>query len=160
MNNINYTTSNKNIILDNSITKIKQYANGNIDEFNSDEIEYNNKLPENHGSKWLEEDNNKLIKLLQKYDISKIATKLGRTEGSIKAKIKKIIMEEYLNGVSIESVSDKLNLIYKDVKSIIKIYLDKESDTEIRILEKENNLLKLRLENYRLKKEIQEYNNL
>lgn len=160
MNNINYTTSNKNIILDNSISKIKQYANENIDEFNSDEIEYNKKLPENHGSKWLEEDNNKLIKLLQKYDINKIAIKLGRTEGSIKAKIKKIIMEEYLNGVDIDTISNKLNLIYKDVKSIIKIYLDKESDTEIRILEKENNLLKLRLENYRLKKEIQEYNNL
>ena len=51
-----------------------------------------------------------------------------------------------------------LNIIYKNVKSIIKIYLDNNCDNEINILEKENKLLKLKIENFKLRSELKEIN--
>jgi hypothetical protein len=57
-------------------------------------------------------------------------------------------------------ISSELNLPLKSVKSIIKIFIDKECENEIKILEKENKLLKLKIENYNLRKELKKINNL
>ena len=59
-----------------------------------------------------------------------------------------------MQGEDAEKISKELNIIYKNVKSIIKIYLDNNCDNEINTLEKENKLLKLKMENMELRKNI------
>jgi hypothetical protein len=139
----------------------------------------NKNLPTNYGNKWTEEEKNILIKMLKGSTkivsdddsssnnkiilddstirdkiIIKIANKLGRTEGGVKGEIKKIVFDKYMKGEDAESISKELNLVFKSVKSIIKIYLEKECDIEINNLEKENKLLKLKIENINLRNEL------
>ena len=138
----------------------------------------NKNLPTNYGNKWTDEEKKILIKMLKSktnFDsdddssnnkiilddntirdkiIIKIANKLGRTEGGVKGEIKKIVFDKYMKGEDAESISQELNLVFKSVKSIIKIYLEKECDIEINNLEKENKLLKLKIENIKLRNEL------
>jgi hypothetical protein len=144
-------------------------------------------VPKKYGSKWTDDDRRKLVNMLKNsskiivnidentknnifeyspnhnsdsdFLIKKIADKLYRTEGGIRAEIKKIIFDDYTRGKTTEQISDNLNLTYKNVKSVIKIQLDKECDNEIILLEKENKLLKLKVENKRLKSELIILNN-
>lgn len=141
-----------------------------ISEENSDEelereLESKTNLPKNFGNKWTEKDKKKLLSYLidSKKNISfelddplinKLAKKFSRSVGGIKAEIRRIVFEKYINGNDIENISAELNIIYRDVKQIIKLHLEKESENEINILEKENKLLKLRIENIKLRKEL------
>lgn len=139
-------------------------------------------VPKKYGSKWTDDDRRKLVNMLKKSSkiivnldentkndifeyspnhnsdndnlIKKIADKLDRTEGGIRAEIKKIVFNDYTRGKTTEQISENLNLTYKNVKSVIKIQLDKECDNEILLLEKENKLLKLKVENKKLKNEL------
>ncbi len=118
-------------------------------------------LPENFGNKWTDQDKMILIDMLKQIsnrdldmNICKIANKLKRTEGGVKGEIKKIIMDRYLQGESAEDIANTLNILYRNVKSIIKIYLDKDADNEINNLSKENKLLKLKIENIELRKHL------
>ena len=135
-------------------------------------------VPKNYGNKWTEQEIDKLIRMLKKsstlnmtknniFDcsptnnsdgnqiIKKIAKKLDRTEGGVKGEITKIIYDRYMNGQTAEQISDSLNITFRNVKSLIKIQLDKESENEIISLEKENKLLKLKIENKRLRQELE-----
>ena len=139
------------------------------------ELQVNKKIPINYGSKWTDKDRNELIKLLKNkkkenengkiisYDnelelkkvfILEMGNKLGRTEGGIISEVKKIIFNMYMNGDTPEKISNDLNLTFKAVKSIIKIFIDKECEQEIKTLEKENKLLRLKIDNYNLRKEL------
>jgi hypothetical protein len=140
------------------------------------ELQVNKKNPINYGSKWTDKDRNELIKLLKNIKkeseknkiisnndnelelkriiILEIGNKLGRTEGGIISEIKKIIFNMYMNGSDFENISSELNLTFKAVKSIIKIFIDKECEQEIKTLEKENKLLRLKIDNYNLRKEL------
>jgi len=139
------------------------------------ELQVNKKIPINYGSKWTDKDRNELIKLLKNkkkeneknkiisYDnelelkkvlILEMGNQLGRTEGGIISEVKKIIFNMYMNGDNAEKISDDLNLTFKAVKSIIKIFIDKECEQEIKTLEKENKLLRLKIDNYNLRKEL------
>ena len=118
-------------------------------------------LPENYGNKWTDQDKRILVSMLKDItnkdldlNICKIAQTLKRTEGGIKGEIKKIIMDKYLQGESAEDIALTLNILYRNVKSIIKIYLDKDADNEIINLSKENKLLKLKIENIELRKHL------
>jgi len=133
-------------------------------------------LPKNYGNKWTEEERKELLNMVMNsqnenvdnmikrdnnddiefkgIDIIKIANKLGRTEGGIRSEIKKIIYNKYIEGDNPEKISKDLNLTFKCVKSIIKIFIEKESEQEISLLEKENKLLKLKIENYNLRKSL------
>lgn len=145
------------------------------------ELQVNKKIPINYGSKWTDKDRNELIKLLKNikkekesektkiisYDnelelkktlILEIGNKLGRTEGGIISEVKKIIFNMYMNGDNAENISNELNLTFKAVKSIIKIFIDKECEQEIKSLEKENKLLRLKIENYNLRIELKKIN--
>lgn len=142
----------------------------NLDEeYDNLEKELDNKInknyPKNYGSKWSDKDKIKLSKYLinSKYQIffdsddiliNKLANKFGRSVGGIKAEIRRMVFEKYINGEDIELISKTYNIIYRDVKQIIKLHLEKESDNEINILEKENKLLKLRIENIKLRDEL------
>jgi hypothetical protein len=117
--------------------------------------------PENFGNKWSDQDKQILISMLKDItnrdldtNICNIANKLKRTEGGVKGEIKKIIMDKYLQGESAEDIANNLNILYRNVKSIIKIYLDKDADNEIINLSKENKLLKLKIENLELRKHL------
>ncbi len=135
-------------------------------------------LPQNYGTKWSDEDKTKLLKLLHKYNkenndskdkniisdpksltiyncIGKIASKLKRSNGGVEAEIKKIIFEKYLEGNSPEKISSELNLVYKNVKYILKQKIDTEYDFQVRNLEKENKILRLKIDNIKLKKELE-----
>ncbi len=138
-------------------------------EYENLEKELDNKInknyPKNYGSKWSDKDKIKLSKYLinSKYQIffdsddiliNKLANKFGRSVGGIKAEIRRMVFEKYINGEDIELISKTYNIIYRDAKQIIKLHLEKESDNEINILEKENKLLKLRIENIKLRDEL------
>lgn len=131
------------------------------------EQEINQKQPPNYGNKWDDADKERLIKLLNKYNIksldenekiNKIAKKLERTVGGIKYEIKRIIYEKYFRGIDAENISKEFNLSYRDIKFIIRNYIEKDSDKDILMLERENKILRLKIENFKLKKELKEIN--
>ena len=117
--------------------------------------------PKNYGNRWSEEDKKQLIELLKQNQSQNkeinyidIATKLGRSEGGIKGEVKKMILSRYLNGEDPESIALDINIQYKFVKILIKTYIENEIDSDINNLEKENKLLKLKMENMELRKSI------
>lgn len=123
-----------------------------------DTIDYDNK-PKNFGNKWSDEDKQQLVEMLKQnqekeIDYNVIAIKLGRSEGGVKAEVKKIILTRYLNGEEPDLIALDLNVQYKFVKILIKTYIENEIDTDINNLEKENKLLKLKMENMELRKNI------
>ena len=122
--------------------------------------------PINHGTKWSSDDRKILFKALKRNTsllddfnniiITQLAKKLGRTEGGIKAEIKKNIIERYFKGVEIEVISVEMNIMIYLIKSTIKMYIERDCDAEIHNLEKENKLLTLKINNMMLKKQIKE----
>jgi len=173
----------------NTLTKLEtsESANSsnsvNSDEINNDntlisklEVEFENetviktiKMPENYGSKWKDDEKQKLIKILKtkndkisedkytitKYDVlTKIAKKLGRSEGGILFEIKKIVYERYSDGEKLENICEELNLVYKNTRMVIKVLIEQENEKQINLLEKENKLLRLKIENIKLKREL------
>lgn len=131
------------------------------------ELEKKINLPKNFGNKWTDKDKKKLLSYLSNSKtkinfesddplIMKMAKKFSRSVGGIKAEIRRIIFEKYINGQDVKNISLELNIIYRDIKQMIKLHLEKEADNEINILEKENKLLKLRIENINLLKELNE----
>jgi IS30 family transposase len=114
---------------------------------------------EKEGSKWTDEERKRLVKLLKNsYDVDVIANKLNRSEGGVKAEIKKIVYAKYIEGNDAEAISKELNIVYNNVKSMIKVSIDKECENDINNLEKENKLLRLKIENIRLHKKLASIN--
>ena len=100
------------------------------DLYNNNKIltnfEIKNNLPSNYGNKWTEEERKILLKLLNEGNqIEEIAVELNRSTGGINAEIRKIVFNKYMQGIDVEIISKELNIIYKNIKSIIKFYLDK-----------------------------------
>jgi hypothetical protein len=132
----------------------------------------NNSLlyPKNHGNIWNDKDRNKIIKYLLKNKFDKnygifdesnifdIAKKLERTEYGIKEEIKKMIYNEYIKGLSYEKISENFNIPINNIKLIIKIYIEKNGKKIINQIEYENKILRLKVENIKLKKELYELN--
>ena len=140
-----------------------------IDELEKElETNISNGLPKKFGTKWLEEEISIVLVMLKKHKIKdltesnktiiRIADKLNRSVGGVFGIIKKTVSDRYINGEEIEEIANELNLTFQTVKSIIKSYLIKDSDNIINLLEKENKLLKLKIENIKLKKELKEIN--
>lgn len=156
--------SNGNIIKDmskwqnnkkNIVSELETDINGDINR--NGDIKIN--MPSNYGNKWSDEERKRLIKLLKNsYDIDVIATKLNRSEGGIKAEIKKIVYAKYTEGIDAEGISKELNIVYNNVKSMIKVSIDQECENDINNLEKENKLLRLKIENIRLHKKLASIN--
>jgi hypothetical protein len=152
-----------------SVESEEQVESEEIDQLEI-ELESNimNGLPKNFGTKWLEEEILTVLAMLKKHKIKdlsesnktiiRIANKLNRSIGGVFGIIKKTVSDKYINGADIEEIATELNLTFQTVKSIIKSYLIKDSDNIINLLEKENKLLKLKIENIKLKKELKEIN--
>ena len=157
--NINDVKSdNNNIIKD--MSKWQNNKKNIVTEFekdSSDEIKKN--MPSNYGNKWTDDERKRLLKLLKNsYDVDVIANKLNRSEGGIKAEIRKIVYAKYIEGNSAEDISKELNIVYNNVKSIIKTSIDQDCENDINNLEKENKLLRLKIENIRLHKKLASLN--
>lgn len=166
----NKLEENEDLDLDLSLdANANSESDSESDEDNLIKLEkgYNLGYPKNYGSKWSDNEIQKVLNMLKKsgvkdlvdsYEsnmvIKKIANKLNRSIGGVYILIKKTIFEKYLNGQDSESIGYELNLSCKDVKSIVKLYLDKDSDKIINLLEKENKLLRLKIDNIKLKKEL------
>lgn len=128
--------------------------------------------PKNYGNIWNENERDKIKKYLKKnkFDTSygmfdesnifDIAKKLQRSEFGVKEEIKKMIFTDYMNGLNYEKISDKFNIPTNNIKLILKFYMEKNSKKIINQMENENKLLKLKVENMKLKKELEELNNL
>lgn len=148
------------------IDKIEQLEQlDQMDELEKElELKYCKNLPKNYGSKWTETEIQIVLDKIKKgepkdlteYDstIKKLAKKLSRTTGGVFTMLKKIVFEKYLNGQNPEIIGTELNITFRSVKSIIKIFLIYDSDDTINLLEKENKLLKLKIDNIKLKKEL------
>ena len=158
-----------------SIDTSKNISNKIIKEFNED-VELpdkkflinnninNNTRPMNYGNKWTSKEKKELLKMLKNQKISidddsdlylnDIAKYLGRTEGGIKGEVKKIVFERYISGIEPENICKELNISLKNIRSLIKLHLEKDCDIEISNLEKENQLLKLKIENRKLREKL------
>jgi transposase-like protein len=127
---------------------------------NTSDIELKKKLHSNFGNKWSEEEKNELLAMIREsgneLDIEGIAKKLGRSQGGIKAEIKKMIVEKYLQGDDTNKISKELNLEFRYVKNILKYYFEKESEIDAKALESENKLIKLKIDNIKLRKELKD----
>ena len=127
---------------------------------NTSDIELKKKLHSNFGNKWSEEERIELVNLIREsgkeLDIEEIAKKLGRSQGGIKAEIKKMIVEKYLQGDDTNKISKELNLEFRYVKNILKYYFEKESENDAKALESENKLIKLKIDNIKLRKELKD----
>jgi hypothetical protein len=125
------------------------------------DIEIKKKLHINYGNKWTEEERMELINMLKssnndEMDIEGIAKKLGRSQGGIKGEIKKMIVARYMMGDEVNKISKELGVGIRSVKNILKYYFEKESEIEARGLEGENRLIKLKIENLKLRRELKE----
>jgi hypothetical protein len=129
-----------------NMEKTNKYAKPNIEN-----------KPKNYGNKWTNDDKKTLITMLKQNKETEINYKnmgelLGRSEGGIKAEIKKMIITKYFNGECIENICIELNMQYKYVKPLINSYIENEINIDINNLEKENKLFKLKIENIELRK--------
>jgi len=126
--------------------------------------------PKNYGNIWTDKERKIILNFLKKesitYDsplfndliIIDIAKKLKRTEYGVKEEIKKMIFMEFMNGNDYKKISIKFNIPESNIKLILKLYIEKNSKKIINNMELENYLLKLQIENIKLKKELQEIN--
>lgn len=124
--------------------------------------------PKNHGNLWSDDERNKILKLLKKHDfdkncgmfdetnITEIATKLERTSYAVKQEIKKMIYNDFIEGLSYDKISTNFNIPKSNIKLILKLYLEKKSKKITEQFNNENELLRLKIENIKLKKELQE----
>ena len=111
--------------------------------------------PKNFGSKWTDSEREFLLNMISKdndvdENIIAISIKLERSEGGVRGEIRKMIIFRYLMGDDSETITDDMNLPLSYTKMIIKNYLDKDAEADIIILKRENELLKLRVENVKL----------
>jgi len=141
--------------------EIKPIYKDAIEDKDSSEIELKKKIHMNFGNKWTEEERNELINMLKEFnnkelDIEQIAKKLGRSQGGIKAEIKKMIINKYMQGDDLNKISKELFLEYRFVRNILKYYFEKESEIDTKSLENENKLIKAKIENLKLRKELKD----
>ena len=130
----------------------------------SNSIQY----PKNYGNLWTDKERDKILKYLKKNNfnetneifdeivIIKLAKKLERTEYGIKEEIKKMIFNEYLEGFKYDKISEKFNIPETNIKLLIKLFIKKNGKKYLNSIEYENTLLKLKIENIKLKKELEE----
>ena len=128
--------------------------------------------PKNYGNLWTEDERKIILNYLKKnsksncvnlYDeqvIQKIANKIERSEYGVKEEIKKMIFNDYIEeSYSLTKLSEKYFIPESNIKIFIKLYLEKYGKKILYSVEIENRILKSKIENIKLKKELQELSN-
>ena len=90
--------------------------------------------------------------------IKEISIKIERSEQGVKEEIKKMLFNEYIFGFSYEKLSVEYNIPIQNIKLLIKLYIEKNGKKIIGSIENENKLLKLQIENIKLRKELEQLN--
>ena len=157
--------------LDNTNNKDDYYELAKLDKELSLKSKTNSSLyPKNYGNIWNDEERKRIIKLLKKNEFKKnygifdestifdIAKKLERTEYAVKEEIKKMIYNDYIEGESYEKISSYFNIPITNIKLILRIYIEKNSQKIINQIEIENKLMRLKIENIKLRNELSELN--
>lgn len=186
--NTNYKTlKNKKI---NSVNNfIENNINNLIINDNDNDIDYDNEidilekefeskyksninLPKKYGNMWNDDERFIILQKIKKNNyinndslfdekvIKKICSDLERTEYGVKEEIKKMIYNDYILGNNYASLSIKYNIPTQNIKLLLKLYMEKNGNKIINTLENENKILRLQIENIKLKKELKELNNL
>lgn len=125
--------------------------------------------PKNYGNFWNDDERKIILNYLKKnsnfnnsslYDdeiILKIAKKIERSETGVKEEIKKMIFNDYIEEFySLTQLSTKYNIPETNIKVLIKIYLEKYGKKCLYPIEIENRILKYKVENIKLKKELKD----
>jgi hypothetical protein len=125
--------------------------------------------PKNYGNLWTNDERKIILNNLKKnikfnntslYDdeiILKIAKKTERSEVGVKEEIKKMIFNDYIEELySLSQLSTKYNITESNIKILIKLYLEKYGKKCLYPIELENQILKCRIENIKLKNELKE----
>ncbi len=124
--------------------------------------------PKNHGNFWTGEEKTKILKYLSKNNygynfglfdetnIEEIAKKLERTEYAVREEIKKMIFNDYIDGLNYSELSSRYNIPEPNIRLIIKSYIDKYGKKIMNSINNENLILKLHIENIKLKTELKE----
>ena len=166
-----------NSSINSSINSIieKQQTNNNNNNNNNNESDNDKvcnmvkKQPKNFGNLWTNEERLIVLKYLNDYEsddsslyneeaITNIADKLERTEQAIEEEIKKMIYMDYLEGTKYVYIKNKYNMSIANIKTLIKMYLKKNNKKIVNALEIENEILRLQVENLKLRKELFELN--
>lgn len=128
--------------------------------------------PKNYGRLWTDDEREKILECLEKNNytgdtdlfdekvIGEISKELERTDYGIREEIKKMIFNDYVQGIDYETISDKFNIPLNVTKVILKFYIEKNSSKIIKQMENENKILQLYVENAKLKKELGELNKI
>lgn len=180
-----HTTESTSInnLIENKIKFGKKYLSTNTiannDENNLDndlemELEKNCKYsnPKNYGNLWSDDERKIILSCLKKnkeqdnsniyneHVIKKIAKKTERSEFGVKEEIKKMIFNDYMGDFnSLDQLSLKYNIPERNIKILIKLYLEKYGEKMLYPMEIENKILKYKVENLKLKKELRELMN-
>ena len=160
---INYLISKK--IKEDSKEELEEELEEELTEDLEKELE--KAIPKKFGNIWTDNERKVIIKMLKDYNsktdnilkkkiISKIAKKLDRSEGGVRSEIKKIAFNKYIEGYRTDEIAKELNISSINVKLIIRMYIEKDSNNLINLLEKENKIFNLVIENIKLKKELRE----
>ena len=161
-NNNNYNDNN-NSESDNESESVKNLERELENKINCNNISY----PKNYGNFWNDKERNLILNTINNNNIfnfeeeiiKKISSKLERTEYAVVEEIKKMIFNEFLKGINEKKISKKFNILESNIKLIIKLYIKKNSKKIIESINNENKILKLQIENIKLKKELEEINN-
>lgn len=163
---------NNDIEINNILSNQHEEEESDVEQLEKElisKIQQNNtNYPKNYGNVWTEGERNKVIKYLKKKNqstnqnlfldsvITEIATKLERTESGVKEEIKKMIFNECIGGKDYLEISIKYNICESGIKIIYKQYIDKHGKKYYDSIELENKLLKIKIENIKLKNELKE----
>ena len=127
-----------------------------------------NNYPKNYGNLWTVEERKIILKKLIKNNytncsslfddqiIKEISTEIERTEQGIREEIKKMIYNDYMKGHDYCLLSKKYYIPESNIKLMIKLYIDKNGKKIFNSMENENKLLKLQIENIKLRNELKE----
>lgn len=181
LNNINQTSSINNFMTtkikhDKMIKQINDDTDSLYDEIEIEKLEnelYNKShsinYPKNYGNLWNDDERTLILNYMKKntnfnntslYDdkiILKIAKKIERSEIGVKEEIKKMIFNDYIGEhCSLSKLSIKYNIPESNILILIKKYLEKNGKKCLYPIEMENKILKCKIENIKLKKELKE----
>jgi predicted transcriptional regulator len=89
--------------------------------------ENNPALPERLGEPWSDEEDGKVLELIQEeYTSEQIAHELKRTNGSIKARLRHLAVEMSKKNISVENIGKLTTLSHDDISKCVQKYNEEQ----------------------------------
>lgn len=165
-------SSSINTIIDEHIENDVKHSENNDEQSDIDVSSELSQLsyPKNHGNYWSELEREFILKSLSHSNITnssnffddanieKISKKIERSEYAVREEIKKMIFNEFIKGIDCDEIAIKFNMPIQNIKLLYRNYIDKHGKKFIENIRMENKILKLQIENLKLKKELRDFN--